>query len=52
MTIVDSSWSDDRIIDFLKQFWGCDEFVFDCEITDTPISTPTPESNVPNYTVR
>ena len=43
MTIVDSSWSDEKIIEFLKQYWGCDEFVFDCRVTETPILTSTPE---------
>lgn len=43
MTIVDSSWSDDRIISFLKQLWGCDDFVFDCKVSETPIFTSTPE---------
>ena len=43
MTIVDSSWSDEKIIEFLKQYWGCDEFVFDCRVSETPISTSTPE---------
>ena len=37
------SWSDDQIIQFLKQHWGCDEFVFDCKISEKPIFTQTPD---------
>lgn len=44
MVKVDSSWSDDQIISYLKQLWGCDDFVFDCKVSDTPIFTPTPEN--------
>ena len=34
-----SSWSDDQIIQFLKDYWGCEDFVFDCKVSDKPYRT-------------
>lgn len=38
------SWSDNQIIQYLKEYWGCDDFVFSCKVTDKPFSTKYPES--------
>lgn len=35
------TWSDDQIVQYLKEYWGCDEFVFDCVIDDNPVKTKT-----------
>lgn len=39
-----SSWSDDQIIQFLKDYWGCEDFVFDCKVSDKPYRTEKPEN--------
>ena len=38
-----SSWSDEQIISYLKEYWECNEFIFDCKISEKPIFTQTPE---------
>ena len=38
------SWSDDQIIQFLKDYWGSEDFVFDCKVSDKPYRTEKPEN--------
>ena len=38
------SWSDDEIIEFLKDYWECDDFIFDCKVSDKPYRTERPEN--------
>lgn len=38
------SLSDDQIIQFLKEYWGCEDFVFDCKVSDKPYKTERPEN--------
>lgn len=38
------SWSDDEIIEFLKDYWECIDFVFDCKVSDKPYRTERPEN--------
>ena len=41
------SWSDDEIIEFLKDYWECVDFVFDCKVSDKPYRTERPENTDP-----
>ena len=38
------SWSDDELIEFLKDYWECVDFVFDCKVSDKPYRTERPEN--------
>lgn len=38
------TWSDDQIIQFLKDYWECVDFVFDCKVGDKPYRTERPEN--------
>ena len=43
-SIIDpSSWSDNDILKHLQSLWGCDDFVFDCEVDTVPLNTKTPD---------
>lgn len=37
-------WSDDQIIEYLRSYWKCEDFVFDCKIDDKPYKTSRPEN--------
>jgi len=37
-------WSDEQIIEYLRSYWECDDFVFDCKIDDKPFKTSRPEN--------
>lgn len=36
-------WSDEQIVKYLRSYWECDDFVFDCKIDDKPYKTSHPE---------
>lgn len=36
-------WSDEEIIDYLKAYWECDDFVFNCKLDNQPYRTKNPE---------
>lgn len=37
-------WSDEQIVEYLRSYWKCDDFVFDCKIDDKPYKTNRPEN--------
>nr|WP_288659947.1 hypothetical protein [uncultured Alistipes sp.] len=37
-------WSDEQIIEYLRSYWECEDFVFDCNIDDKPYKTGHPEN--------
>ena len=48
-------WSDDQIIEYLRSYWKCEDFVFDCKIDDKPYKTSRPENfkgSITNISVR
>lgn len=36
-------WSDEEIVEYLKSYWECDDFVFSCKIDNQPYRTKNPE---------
>lgn len=39
-------WTDEQIIEYLKEFWGVDEFVFECFMSDAPLFVTNKESYI------
>ena len=38
-----NQWTDEQIIEYLRSYWMCEDFVFDCKIDDKPYKTSHPE---------
>ena len=36
-------WTDEQIVEYLKEFWGVDEFVFECFMSNIPLFTTNKE---------
>ena len=36
-------WTDEQIVTYLKNFWGVDEFVFECFMSNIPLFTTNKE---------
>ncbi len=42
--VIDArNWSDDQIEQYLKKYWGCEDFIFECTFSSSPIATRNPE---------